>query len=126
MSGRSDSPRSIKEQLLRQPRRTVGVGSTGAPARLGERDSSGYLVGYIDAEGLAWQSLTERIVAVEGHRLAEAMALPYDALRGDQLIDRSLANVPDELIGEVAREAAGHLWLKGYGLPNPALRPPLQ
>jgi len=43
-----------------------------------QRDSSGHLVGYIDEHGLAWQSLTERIVAVQGERLAKAMALPYD------------------------------------------------
>jgi hypothetical protein len=117
MSGRSDTPESIEQQLLGRPRRTVGVDSTGARGRLGERDSSGHVVGYIDAAGLAWPSLTERIVAVEGQRLAEAMALPYDAPRRDQLIDGALASVPDELLGEVAREAAGHLWLKGDGPP---------
>ena len=78
-----------------------------------QRDSSGHLVGYIDEHGLAWQSLTERIVAVQGERLAKAMALLYDDPRRDQLIDQALADVPDELIAEVAREAAGHLWLKG-------------
>jgi hypothetical protein len=57
-------------------------------------------------------------VAVEGQRLAEAMAPPFDDLPRDRLMDQVLAKVPDELIGEVAREAAGHLWLKGDGLPN--------
>jgi hypothetical protein len=56
-------------------------------------------------------------VAVEGQRLAEAMALPYDDRHRDRLMDKVLAKVPDELIGEVAREAAGHLWLKGDGPP---------
>lgn len=115
MSGHRHTPRSLEEQLLGQPRRTAGVDSSGEPARLGERDSSGHLVGYIDADGLAWQSLTERIVAVEGQRLAEAMVLPYDDPRRDRLMDQVLAKVPDELIGEVAQEAAGHLWLKGDG-----------
>jgi hypothetical protein len=113
MSGRGQTPESLEEQLLGQPRRAAGVDSSGEPARLGERDSSGHLVGYIDADGLAWQSLGERIVAVEGQRLAEAMALRYDDPRRDRLMDQVLAKVPDELIGEVAREAAGHLWLKG-------------
>jgi hypothetical protein len=54
MSGRSHSARSLEEQLLGQPRRAAGVDSSGEPARLGERDSSGHLVGYIDAEGMAW------------------------------------------------------------------------
>ena len=117
MTGRSDTPRSLEEQLLGQPRRTAGIDSGGEPARLGERDSSGHLVGYIDADGLAWQSLTERIVAVEGQRLAEAMALPYDDPRRDRLMDQLLAKVPEELISEVAREAASHLWLKGEGRP---------
>lgn len=117
MSGSSQTPRSLEEQLLGQPRRTAGVDSSGEPARPGERDSSGHVVGCIDADGLAWQSLTERIVAVEGQRLAEAMALPFDDLRRDRFMDQVLAKVPDELIGEVAREAAGHLWLKGEGRP---------
>jgi hypothetical protein len=113
MSGRSDTPRSLEQQLLGQPRRTAGVDSSGEPTRLGERDSSGHLVGYIDADGRTWESLTERIVAVQGQQLAEAMALPYDDPRRDRLMDQVLAKVPDELIGEVAQEAAGHLWLKG-------------
>jgi hypothetical protein len=77
-----------------------------------QRDSSGHLVGYIDEHGLAWQSLTERIVAVQGERLAKAMALRYDDPRRDQLIDQALAEVPDDLIAELTQEAAGHLWLK--------------
>ena len=67
-------------------------------------------MGYIDEHGLAWQSL---IVAVQGERLAKAMALPYDDPRRDQLIDQALAEVPDDLIAELTQEAAGHLWLKG-------------
>jgi hypothetical protein len=113
MSDLSDSPRSVEEQLLEQPQRTAGIDSGGEPVRLGERDSTGHLVGYVDQHGLAWESLTERIVAVHGHRLADAMALPYDDPRRDELMDEVLAEVPDELIGEVAQEAAGQLCLKG-------------
>ena len=80
--------------------------------RLGERDSAGHIVGYIDEQGLAWESLTERIVALDGGRLAEALALPYDDPRRDQLMDEVLEDVPDGLIGDVAREAAGQLWLR--------------
>ena len=115
MSGRAHIPPRVEQQLLGQPRRSAGVDSSGQPVRLGERDASGHLVGYIDEHGLAWQSLTERIVAAEGQRLAEAMALPYDDPRRDQLMDQILAKVPDELIAEVAREAAGQLWLKSQG-----------
>jgi hypothetical protein len=100
---------------LDEPRRTAGVDSSGQPVRLGERDSSGHLVGYIDEHGLAWQSLIERIVAVHGQRLAEAMALPYHDPRRDQLMDDALAEVPDELLGDIAQEAAGHLWLSQFG-----------
>ena len=112
MSPRGDSPRSIEQRLLEEPRRTAGVDSSQQPVRLGERDSSGHLVGYIDEQCLAWESLTERIVALQGGRLAEALALPYDDPRRDQLMDQVLGDVPDELIGEVAQEAACHLWLR--------------
>jgi hypothetical protein len=115
MSYRGDSSRAIEQRLLERPRRTAGVDSSRQPVRLGERDSSGHLVGYIDGNGLAWESLIERIVAVHGQRLAEAMALPYDDPRRDQLMDDALAEVPDELLGEIAQEAAGHLWLSHFG-----------
>jgi hypothetical protein len=113
MSARDESPRSVEAQLLEQPRRTAGVDSSGQPVRLGERDSSGHLVGYIDDNGLAWESLPERIVAVHGQRLAEALALGYDDPLRDLLMEDVLAEVPDELIGDVAREAACQLWLRG-------------
>jgi hypothetical protein len=113
MSSSGDTPRSIEERLLEQPRRTAGIDSHGQPVRLGERDSSGHLVGYVDEQGLAWESLGERIVAVYGHRLADAMALPYDDPRRDELMGEVLAEVPDELIGDIAQEAAGQLRLKG-------------
>jgi hypothetical protein len=112
MSGRSHPPRSVEERLLEGPRRTAGVDASGQPVRLGERDSAGHIVGYIDEQGLAWESLTERIVALHGGRLAEALALPYEDPRRDALMDEVLADVPDELIGDVAQEAAGQLWLK--------------
>ena len=113
MSGRSHPPRSVEERLLEGPRRTAGVDASGQPVRLGERDSAGHVVGYIDEQGLAWESLTERIVAVKGNRLAEALALPYYDPRRDQLMDEVLGDVPDELIGDVALGAAGQLWLRG-------------
>jgi hypothetical protein len=113
MSGRSHPPRSVEERLLEGPRRAAGVDASGRPVRLGERDSAGQIVGYIDEQGLAWESLTERIVAVKGNRLAEALALPYDDPRRDQLMDEVVGDVPDELIGDVAQGAAGQLWLRG-------------
>ena len=115
MSSRDDSLRSLAQRLLDEPRRTAGVDSSRQPVRLGERDSSGHLVGYIDEHGLAWESLIERIVAVHGHRLAEAMALPYDDPRRDPLMHDALAEVPDELLGDIAQEAAAHLWLCHFG-----------
>jgi hypothetical protein len=81
--------------------------------RVGERDSAGHIVGYIDEQGLGWESLTERIVAVQCNRLAEALALPYDDPRRDELMGQVLGDLRDELIGDVAQEAAGQLWLKG-------------
>jgi hypothetical protein len=113
MSGRSHPPRSVEERLLAQPRHSAGVDARGQPVRLGERDSAGHIVGYVDEQGLAWESLTERIVAVHGNRLAEALALQYEDPRRDRLMDEVLGDVPDGLIGDVAREAAGQLWLRG-------------
>jgi hypothetical protein len=115
MTSRRDPSRPIEQRLLKQPRRTAGVDSSREPVRLGERDSSGHLVGYIDEHGLAWESLIERIVAVHGLRLAEAIALPNDDPRRDQLMDNALAEVPDELLADIAQEAAAHLWLSHFG-----------
>jgi hypothetical protein len=58
-------------------------------------------------------------VAVEGQRLADAMALPYHDKRRDRLMDQLRAEVPDELIGEVGREAAGHLAEHGRRMLGP-------
>ena len=107
MSGRGDRRSSIEQRLMEEPRRTADVDGSGEPVRLGERDSGGHIVGYIDEQGLAWESLRERILAVSGTRLAEALALPYDDARRDELMDEVLEAVPDELLVEVAREAAG-------------------
>jgi hypothetical protein len=112
MSGHPDKRSSIERRLLEEPRRTVGLDGSGEPVRLGERDAGGHVVGYIDPDGLAWESLIERIVAVHGQRLAEALALGYDNPRRDPLMDYVLAEVPDELLGDVAEEAAYHLWLR--------------
>jgi hypothetical protein len=112
LSGRTDRRSSIEQQLLEQPRRAAGIDARGEPVRLGEFDSHCHLVGYIDQHGLAWESLTERIIAVHGHRLAEAIALPYNDPRRDHLMDDVL-DVPEDLVTEVAQEAAWHLWLNG-------------
>jgi hypothetical protein len=105
---RSHRPRSLADRLLQQPRRTAGIDLYGQPVRLGERDTDGHLVGYIDGAGLAWESLAERIVAEYGNYLGKALALPHGDPRRDRLMDEVLAGLPDELIGDVAR-AAGTL-----------------
>ena len=108
MSPDNDTPRSLEEQLLEQPRRIAGVDGHRQPVRLGERDAESHIVGYIDDDGLAWESLAERIVAQRGGRLFDALKLhPDDPLR-DRQIEQALADVPDELIGAVAR-AAGEM-----------------
>jgi hypothetical protein len=45
--------------------------------------------------------------------LADALELPRADGRRDRLIGRVLAACPDELLAEVAEEAAGRLWLRG-------------
>ncbi len=54
MSLPGGSPRSIERRLLEEPRRAAGIDSGRQPVRVGERDSTGHLVGYIDEQGLAW------------------------------------------------------------------------
>jgi hypothetical protein len=112
MSDRDRQRRGVEARLLAAPRRTAGVDSHGEPVRLGERDSDGYLVGYIDEHGLAWESLIEKLCATHGGRLAEALSLPDDDSRRDELIETALAELPDELIIDAAREAALTLWLQ--------------
>lgn len=43
---------------------TAGVDHDGQPVRLGERDSMGHVVGFIDEDGTCWESLAERDSAV--------------------------------------------------------------
>ena len=108
MTPDQDTPRPLEEQLLERPRRVAGIDGHRQPVRLGERDAESHIVGYIDDDGLAWESLSERIVAQRGGRLLDALKLhPDDPLR-DRQIEQALADVPDELIGDVAR-AAGEL-----------------
>lgn len=111
MSDSTKSPRSIEQRLLDEPRRTAGLDSERVPVRLGEHDCSGHLAGYIDDCGLAWESLTEQLVATHGGRLAEALRLPDEDRRRDELLEQLLADLPDELIGPVAHHAAALLWL---------------
>jgi hypothetical protein len=113
MSDRDRQRRSVEARLLAAPRRTAGIDSHGQPVRLGERDNDGYLVGYIDEHGLAWESLIEKLCATHGGRLAEALNPPDDHPRRHELIEAALAELPDELIVDAAREAALTLWLQG-------------
>jgi hypothetical protein len=112
MSRQNHTPRSLEERLLTESRRTAGIDSHGQPGRLGGRDSGGYIVGYIDDQGLAWQSLAEQLVATRAGLLAEALQLPDSDRRRDELLEELLADVPDELLGEVAREAGALLALR--------------
>lgn len=53
---------------------SAGVDCNGQPARLGEFDSQGHIVGYIDEDsGACWESLRERDCAVTAGRYEEAM-----------------------------------------------------
>ena len=105
-------PRPVEQRLLEGPRRSAGIDSHGQPVRLGEHDTSGHLVGYIDEHGLAWESLTEQLVAVQAGRLSEALALPNGDPQRDRLIDELLAEVPDQLLGDVARAAGETLAIR--------------
>jgi hypothetical protein len=112
MTPANDTPCSLEEQLLQQPRRIAGIDSRRQPVRLGERDTEGRIVGYIDEYGLAWESLTERIVAQRAGRLFDALKLHPDNPLRDRLIEQAVTDVPDELIGDVARAAGEMLALR--------------
>ena len=103
--------RALTEKLLAEPQRAAGVDLSGEPVRLGERDSDGYLVGYIDDEGGAWESLRERLVATAAGRLVDALALP-EGDRRDGLIEAAISELPDELLVEALRQAAFTLVLR--------------
>ena len=102
----------MEQRLLEGPRRSAGIDSHGQPVRLGEHDTSGHLVGYIDEHGLAWESLTEQLVAAHAGRLSEALALPNGDPQRDRLMDELLAEVPDQLLGDVARAAGETLAIR--------------
>ena len=105
--------RALADRLRSEPRRAAGLDLNGEPVRLGERDSDGYLVGYVDEAGQAWESLRERLVATAAGKLAEALALP-DGRRGE-LIGAAISELPDELLEEAMREAALTLTLRELG-----------
>lgn len=52
-----------------------GHDSSGRPVRLGDRDSDGYVVGYIDGDGLSWESIWDRDRAVGSGRYLDALNL---------------------------------------------------
>jgi hypothetical protein len=103
--GRSHRPASLDERLLEQPRRTAGIDLHRQPVRLGERDTDGHMVGYIDEHHIAWESLAERTIAEHGNRLFKALTFPYGDLERDRLLEEALADLPDGLIVDVARLA---------------------
>jgi hypothetical protein len=49
-----------------------GHDSHGNPVKLGDRDTGGYFVGYIDTDGLAWENLRERDCAIASGRFYDA------------------------------------------------------
>ena len=53
MSPHRHSPPSLEQRLLAESHRGAGVDGSADPVHLGERDSSGHIVGYIDADALA-------------------------------------------------------------------------
>jgi hypothetical protein len=107
--------RSIQHRLLHERRRTAGIDGRGEPVRLGEIDSEGQLVGYIDQHGLAWQSFADCLIAGMGHLLATAMAQPPTDPRRDIDMDAVLDDVPDDLLFEVLEEAVGQLRSEAHG-----------
>ena len=106
---------ALVAKLLSEPRRAAGLDLAGEPVRLGEHDSDGYLVGYVDEGGLAWESLRERLVATAAGRLVDALSLQSSERRRDELIEAAISELPDELLEGALREAALTLALRNSG-----------
>ncbi len=104
--------RALGDRLLSEPRRRAGLDLSGEPVRVGERDSDGYLVGYVDEQGIAWKSLCERLVATAAGRLVDALSLPEGDPRRDGLIKAAISELPDELLEQALRETALTLALR--------------
>lgn len=52
---------------------TAGIDADGNPVRLGERDSMGHVIGYIEEDGTPWESLRERDYAVTAGEYRRAL-----------------------------------------------------
>ena len=128
--------KALAARLLAEPLRTAGVDLQGEPVRLGEDDSGGYLVGYVDEAGLAWESLRERLVARAVGRLVDALTLQGSERRRGELIEAAISGLPDELLALYTQPVAlappllyvgGHWRLTNLGLDwdlaPPALTP---
>jgi hypothetical protein len=50
---------------------TAGLDTNGQPVRLGEFDSDGHIVGYIDNDGLSWESEKECYIAIAVGRIGD-------------------------------------------------------
>ena len=100
---REETTKALADRLRSEPRRGAGVDLQGEPVRLGERDSDGYLVGYVDAAGPA------------AGRLVDALTLPDGDRRRGELIEAAISGLPDELLEEAMREAALTLALRELG-----------
>ena len=107
--------KALAARLLSEPRRAAGLDLHGEPVRLGEHDSAGYLVGYVDEAGLAWESLRERLVARAAGRIVDALSLQGSEHRRDELIEAAISELPDELLEEALREVALTLALRQLG-----------
>ena len=112
---REKTTKALADRLRSEPRRAAGVDLAGEPVRLGERDSDGYLVGYVDEAGLAWQSLRERLIATAAGRLVDALTMQGSERRRDELIEAAISELPDELLEEALREVALTLALRELG-----------
>ena len=54
---------------MRLRKRRRGHDTNGMPVKLGEKDTDGFHVGYIDEEGACWESRRERDIAVGSSRI---------------------------------------------------------
>jgi hypothetical protein len=76
--------------------RTEGHDSHMMPVKLGELDTDGVYVGYIDEEGLSWESREERDAAVGAGRISDLLNVRSKVSLLDSLQAKNLDKLLDD------------------------------
>jgi hypothetical protein len=103
---------------LPESSKVEGLDSHGNFVRVGDVDTDGFLVGYIDDEGLSWESRQDRDAAVGGgtiHDSSQRDRTNLDAILDEAgvLPENRYAAVKEFVEGEAMNDIIRSLWLNG-------------